>query len=330
MGISNPAPAAVPIGPAGGDLGGSYPNPDVVATHLSAPLPLAQGGTGAGDAPGARTALGLGTMAIQNAATVDIEGGTIDGTLVGATTPAAIIGTTITGNAFVPNSASTPANGLYQPASNELGFSTNGTSAARFNSSQQFLLGGTAVSAVPGFPSGAKMEVAGVDGSSSTWFQTRWQNNANGTTFVQAKSRGASIGTHTAVQNGDPLGQWNAYGSDGTDFALGGVAQFSVDETPGNDAMPTRFSVLTSPDGSQIATERLRADSSGNIVLGNSQGGTLATTATKGWPMVPSSAGAPTGTPAKTYTGFVPMQVDTTNNRVYFNYGGTWHYASLT
>lgn len=35
-----------PNGPAGGDLGSTYPNPQVVATHLASPLPTAQGGTG--------------------------------------------------------------------------------------------------------------------------------------------------------------------------------------------------------------------------------------------------------------------------------------------
>lgn len=47
-----------------GDLGGTASAPQVVSTHLSAALPLAQGGTAATSAGGARTSLGLGTAAV--------------------------------------------------------------------------------------------------------------------------------------------------------------------------------------------------------------------------------------------------------------------------
>lgn len=48
-----------PSGAASGDLGSTYPAPQVVATHLSAPLPVAQGGTAGTTASAARTGLGL-------------------------------------------------------------------------------------------------------------------------------------------------------------------------------------------------------------------------------------------------------------------------------
>ena len=52
-----------------GDLGGTTSVPQVVSTHLAAPLPLAQGGTAGVDAPSARTSLGLGGAAVLSVGT---------------------------------------------------------------------------------------------------------------------------------------------------------------------------------------------------------------------------------------------------------------------
>ena len=84
------------------------------AVTLGGTLVVDNGGTGSTTASGARTNLGLGTMAVQNANSVAVTGGAIDGTTVGATTAAAGKFTTInaTGRTTLPasTSGSTPLN----------------------------------------------------------------------------------------------------------------------------------------------------------------------------------------------------------------------------
>lgn len=70
-------------------------------------------------------------------------------------------------------------------------------------------------------------------------------------------------------------------------------------------------------------TERVKIDALGNVVINTAA---IATNATNGFLYVPSCAGTPTGTPT-TYTGRVPIVVDTTNNKLYFYSGGSWRDA---
>lgn len=67
-------------------------------------------------------------------------------------------------------------------------------------------------------------------------------------------------------------------------------------------------------------TEQMRITAAGNIQLG---GGVLATNATNGFPYIPTCAGTPTGTPTA-ISGFAPMVVDSTNNKLYVYIGGAW------
>ena len=68
------------------------------SNFVTGALGVANGGTGATAASGARTNLGLGTLAVQAANAVDIDGGAIDGAIIGANSAAAITGSTITAN----------------------------------------------------------------------------------------------------------------------------------------------------------------------------------------------------------------------------------------
>lgn len=83
------------------------------------------GGTGVVVANGARAFLVCDGVNVQPAATffgaVDINGGTIDGTPIGATTPSTGSFTTVNVTGATP----LPANGLYLPSANTLGMTTN-------------------------------------------------------------------------------------------------------------------------------------------------------------------------------------------------------------
>lgn len=81
------------------------------------------------------------------------------------------------------------------------------------------------------------------------------------------------------------------------------------------------FRVLTA------GVQAFSIDVTQNVIVGTAA---LTTTATTGFPWIPSCAGVPTGAPTAPYTNAAACVVDTTNSRVYFLVGGTWKYAALT
>jgi hypothetical protein len=148
--------------------------------------------------------------------------------------------------------------------------------------------------------------------------------SASPATQLFAKSRSGTVGTTgTVVVDGDGLMRISAAGDDGTQFTEAGRIEIQVDGTPGTNDMPGRLVFSTTADGASTPTERLRIDNAGNVVVNTAA---IATTAINGFLYVPSCAGTPTGTPT-TYTGRVPIVVDTTNHKLYFYSGGTWRDA---
>lgn len=121
---------------------------------------------------------GVVTFASSVLTTTDINGGTIDGTVIGGSSAAAITGTTIVGNSFVPNSSNIPSNGIYLPAANTLGWA--------INSSAEMQLTASALSPA-------------VDGGNSLGTTALgWQNLFGNTGFVLNIENSDWVATHTA------------------------------------------------------------------------------------------------------------------------------------
>lgn len=87
--------------------------------------------------------------------------------------------------------------------------------------------------------------------------------------LVFRKSRGATIGTHTIVQNGDGLGTISFQGANGSTYTTGAVITASVSGTPGaSNDMPTALRFLTTPDGSGTPVEAFRVEPNGSMNVG--------------------------------------------------------------
>ncbi len=97
----------------------------------------------------------------------------------------------------------------------------------------------------------------------------RHSANANSGGVYIAKSRNATIGSNTIVQDDDELGRITFSGDDGTNIHTQAAAIHAfVDGTPGENDMPGRLTFYTTADGAASPTERLRIDSSGRLLVG--------------------------------------------------------------
>jgi len=223
----------------------------------------------------------------------NLPAGTIDDADVSAS--AAIAGTKISPNfgsqnvvttgtstaaSLIPTGSSVPTNGVYLPAANSVGISTNSVqrvfidgNATVFRHSQPEL----------GLGSGRPfVQLHGNLGSSqfASYAAYNWVNSGQDAAFNLYKSRSGTIGTNALVSNGDSLGRIGFHGDTGAEFVGGADIISQVDGVPSGTSMPGRLLLRTTPSGSTVPTERVRITSDGRLGLGTSSPGSLLTLGT--------------------------------------------------
>jgi hypothetical protein len=153
-------------------------------------------------------------------------------------------------------------------------FQIQGAERARIDNSGRLLVGtSSARDNFFGSASGqaTQFQVEGTDyKNSGASFTT---NNASlagfGPHVIFARSRGASVGSNTIVQNGDTLGILGYLGNDGAKFVDAARISCEVDGTPGTNDMPARLVFSTTADGASSPTTRLTIASNGDFRVAN-------------------------------------------------------------
>lgn len=105
----------------------------------------------------------------------------------------------------------------------------------------------------------------------SNYYDTviQFSNDTVGSALRLNKSRGATVGTNTIVQNGDQIGAIYFSGANGTTYLTAAAITGQVDGAPGAGTdMPGRLQFFTSLDGTATLTERMRINNSGEVIIG--------------------------------------------------------------
>lgn len=98
---------------------------------------------------------------------------------------------------------------------------------------------------------------------------SQYAADALGPELILRKSRNATVGNNTIVQNNDVLGIIRFQGADGSSYQTAAVIKAFVNGTPGgtND-MPGALTFETAADGASSTTERMRIAQDGRVGIG--------------------------------------------------------------
>jgi hypothetical protein len=153
---------------------------------------------------------------------------------------------------------------IFNRSNNALTFGTNNAERARIDSSGRLLVGTSSTRTVePDANTTSGYVPHAIEAvTSGLGFLVLCQNAAStnvGSGILLARTRDASVGGNTLVNNNDTLGTISFAGADGTDIRTKAAAIFAqVDGTPGANNMPGRLVMSVTLDGASTPTEAFR------------------------------------------------------------------------
>ena len=124
----------------------------------------------------------------------------------------------------------------------------------------------TVASTNPVATAAPKLGINGVNAQDAQLMIHRHKANGLGPYFVLAKSQ-SDTNDKTIVTDGAHLGTISFQGSDGSAFQQAAQIQAQVDGTPGTNDMPGSLLFLTTTDGANTPTERMRIASDGSTLF---------------------------------------------------------------
>ena len=200
---------------------------------------------------------GLGTMSTQNANSVSITGGSINGTSIGATTPSTasfLPGVVISGSS---------ADAALRVTQTGAGDAILVEDSANPDSTP-FVVTATGNVGIGVTAPVAPLQILGTT-QNRMWLSGAAINSRQ--LFVRSNG---TFAAPTIVASGNDIGSVNFFGYDGAaNIELASMAA-TVDGTPGTNDMPGRLVFSTTADGASSPTERMRIASNGNVTVGGS------------------------------------------------------------
>jgi hypothetical protein len=166
-------------------------------------LSVANGGTGANAAPAARTNLGLGTIATQDASNVALTGGAINGVTIGGTTTAAGSFTTLAASSGITGNLTGNATG-------------NAGTATTLQTSRNFSASGDATASAVSFNGSANVDLALTLANTAVTAGSYGSTTAIPVITVDSKGRLTSVTTEAIATS------FGIAGTTGTDTVAGG------------------------------------------------------------------------------------------------------------